>query len=287
MAPPEESNEFVGAEAYYAGYRPAYDDAALRYLVDRFDLADARVLDLGCGAGQIAVPLAPRVGEVVGMDPNEEMLRHARERAAATGVENVEWVVGSDADLGDDGDAAGGDGDAAVGDAHVRVGPGGDAIVAGPFGLTTIGRAFHRMDQRRTLSRLATVTESGGGVALLGDAEWLTRGRKDWQDDVYAVAERYVDDLPDRTGPVEYDDPWDELLADHGLGDVAVATFESEREWTVDGVVGYVLSLSFCSPRVLGDDRAAFEADLRERLADRPEETFVEDVTVEVISGRF
>lgn len=260
MPPREDSDPFESTEEYYAEHRPRYGEAAIRYLVDRFDLdGSARVLDLGCGAGQIAVPLAPYVGEVVGMDPNEEMLRQASERTAAAGVENVEWVVGTDADLGD----------------HL-----------GEVRLTTIGRAFHRMDQRRTRERLCGITESGGGVALLGDAEWLTRGEREWQDDVYAVAERYVDDLPDRTGPVEYDDPWDELLVDCGLADVEVATFESERRWDADGVVGYVLSLSYCSPRVLGDDRAAFETDVRERLADRPEETFAEVVTVEVISGR-
>lgn len=255
-----ESNPFTSTEAYYADYRPGYGDDVIEYVSDRFALDDtARVLDLGCGAGQITVPLAAHAGEVVGMDPNEGMLREARKRAAAAGRENIEWAVGSDADLGDE---------------------------LGTFGLTTMGRSFHWMDQERTLDHLYRMTEPGGGVALLGDEEWFTRGTKAWQDDVYALADGYVDDLPERTGPIEYDDPWDELIAEFGFTDVETVTFESEREWTVDDIVGYVFSLSYCSPETVGDDGDAFESDLRARLNDRDAAVFDQDVVRTVIAGR-
>ena len=251
---------FEGTETYYAEHRPAYDPAAIRYLSSRFDLsAEDRALDLGSGPGHLAVELAAHAGDVIGMDPSIEMLRQARRRAREAGRENVAWVVGSDADV--------------------------DGTVA-PVRLTTIGRAFHRMHGEATLQRLHRVTEPGGGVALLTDAEWLTRGTRAWQDAVYATAERYLDDLPERTGPIEHDDPWDELLDEFGFADVETATFESEREWTVDGVVGYVFSLSFCSPARFGDDRAAFEAELRECLRERGAETFIEDAELRVVSGR-
>src|SRR5260370_41240685 len=41
------------------------------------------VLDLGCGTGGHAVPLAERGYEVVGVDRSAEMLRHAVERSRA------------------------------------------------------------------------------------------------------------------------------------------------------------------------------------------------------------
>ena len=258
----DNSNPFTSAETYYAEHRPGYSEEIVRYLKDRFELDDAaRVLDLGCGAGQIAVSIAQFAGEVVGMDPNEEMLRQARTRAESAGRENVEWIVGSDADLSDE---------------------------LGPFRLTTMGRSFHWMEQERTLERLYRITESGGGIAILNDDEWLTRGEQEWQDDVYEVASEYVDDLPDRVpeDDVEYDDPWDELIAEFGFTDVATETFESEREWTVEGVVGYVFSLSFCSPETLGDDKWAFEEDLRARLNEREEDAFVQNVEETVISSK-
>ena len=261
MAPIDASDRFASTEEYYARHRPGYGDAAVRHLCQRFALDDsARVLDLGCGAGQITVPLAAHAGEVVGMDPNEAMLREARRRAEAAGIENVEWVVGSDSDLSDD---------------------------LGTVRLTAMGRSFHWMDQEATLDRLYRMTERGGGVALLDDPEWLTRGTREWQAAVYELVDEYLDDVPDRTGPVDdYDDPWDETVAASQFDDVETATFEVERDWTVDSVVGYVFSLSFCSPATFGDDRAAFESAVRDRLRGRDRETFVQNAEVTVISAR-
>jgi SAM-dependent methyltransferase len=45
-----------------------------------------RVLDLGCGTGRVAVPLAARGDRVVGVDLSEEMLRLAGAKATAAGV---------------------------------------------------------------------------------------------------------------------------------------------------------------------------------------------------------
>jgi hypothetical protein len=103
---------------------------------------------------------------------------------------------------------------------------------------------------------------------------------------VYAIADEYLDDLPDRTGPVEHDDPWDEKVAAFGFDDVEVATFETDREWDVDGIVGYVFSLSFCSPDTFGDEREAFENDLRARLSEMEGEPFVQRVETKIIAGR-
>ncbi|WP_237560617.1 class I SAM-dependent methyltransferase [Halostella litorea] len=258
----DDDGPFGGTEEYYAKHRPGYGDAALSYLRERFDLdGDTRVLDLGCGAGQIAVPLAAHVGEAVGMDPNEAMLRQAERRAEAAGRENLTWVIGSDADLSGE---------------------------LGGFGLATMGRSFHWMDERETLERLRGLLEPGGGVAILDDEEWFTRGTEGWQDAVYDLAAEYLDELPERTGPVDHsaEDPWDELVESVGFDDVEAATFAVEREWTVDAVVGYAFSLSYCSPDRFGEEKAAFESALRERLAQRPEETFPQRTEVTVISGR-
>ncbi len=256
---------FRSAESYYAEYRPRYGDRPLDHLVDRFALDESsRALDLGCGAGQIAVPLADRVGRVVGVDPNEAMLDGAREQARRAGVENVEWIRGSDADLrgslGDD---------------------------LGPFDVTTMGRAFHWMDRAPTLDRIRELTRPGGGVAVFGDTEWLTSGERAWQDEVYDLAAEYLDDLPERTGPrtEPYENPYDEMLADHGFAAVETATFERTREWTADEVVGYVFSLSFCSPATFGGEKGDFESELRERLDDLGG-PFEQTDEVRVVSGR-
>lgn len=56
---------------------------------------DERVLDVGTGAGALALALAPFVREVVGLDPVPELLELARERAAP----NSEFVEGDGAAL--------------------------------------------------------------------------------------------------------------------------------------------------------------------------------------------
>lgn len=254
-----DGDQFAGTAAHYAAARPGYGDDVIDLLVEQFDLDDdARVLDLGCGTGQLAVALASHAGTVLGVDPNSAMLETARERAAEAGVD-IEWIEGSDADL---------------------------SAEWGPLRATVMGRSFHWMDQPRTLDRVRSVTERGGGVAIVDDTNWFTVGREPWQDAVYDLAGEYLDDLPERLRPeaVEYDQPWDELLADHGF-DATTATFDRRREWSVDEIVEYVFSLSYCSPDRFGDDAAAFERDLRALLADRDEAAFRQDATVTVIVG--
>ena len=53
------------------------------------------VLDVGCGPGRLALPLAERVGDsgqVVAVDIQAGMLDRVREKAKAAGIENVELV---------------------------------------------------------------------------------------------------------------------------------------------------------------------------------------------------
>ncbi len=52
------------------------------------------VADLGCGTGSLALRLAPSARAVQGLDLSEEMIRIARGKASAQGVNNVTFYVG-------------------------------------------------------------------------------------------------------------------------------------------------------------------------------------------------
>ena len=53
------------------------------------------VLELGCGTGRVAIPLARAGAEVVGLDRSGSMLEQAAERALAEGVtDRIEWIEG-------------------------------------------------------------------------------------------------------------------------------------------------------------------------------------------------
>lgn len=70
---------FEGAAPYYTQYRTKYPASLFAKLAELFNInGQGRLLDLGCGAGLIAIPLQNQFEEVVGIDPDPEMLREAQ-----------------------------------------------------------------------------------------------------------------------------------------------------------------------------------------------------------------
>ena len=90
-----------------------YDDVLVYELAHQRVLADidfykklakrypGPVLELGCGAGRVTVPLAEEVDDITGIDILEPMLNRAKENADAKGL-RINWVRGDirDFDLG-------------------------------------------------------------------------------------------------------------------------------------------------------------------------------------------
>jgi len=67
-------------------------EAEVRFLLEELALPPgARILDIGCGVGRHAVPLAEAGLHVVGIDLSLGMLRQAQVRASEAGV-HADWV---------------------------------------------------------------------------------------------------------------------------------------------------------------------------------------------------
>ncbi|HEY5410016.1 MAG TPA: methyltransferase domain-containing protein [Caulobacteraceae bacterium] len=136
-----EDRRFQTAAAHYLAGRPPYPGALIDRVVQLIGLTrDDRVLDLGCGPGQLARAFAGHVAEAVAMDPEPQMLAIAHEQAA--GVANMRVVQGRSDDL----------------DAR-----------HGRFKAVVIGRAFHWMDREEILAILDGLIEPGGAVVLMGE----------------------------------------------------------------------------------------------------------------------
>src|SRR4051812_27544416 len=82
------------AADYESGNPWGEDDELFVSLVSRTPAA--RVADLGCGIGRLAIALAAAGHPVMGVDPNPAFLDIARRRP---GAERVAWVRGTSADL--------------------------------------------------------------------------------------------------------------------------------------------------------------------------------------------
>ena len=57
--------------------------------------SDARVLDLGCGAGHVSFHVAPAVGEMVAYDLSQQMLDVVAAAAQDRGLSNISTVCGA------------------------------------------------------------------------------------------------------------------------------------------------------------------------------------------------
>jgi ubiquinone/menaquinone biosynthesis C-methylase UbiE len=70
---------FTKVADLYARHRPGYPDAVVEWLAETCSLArGAKVLDVGCGTGISARVFAAHAFDVLGVDPNEDMLAKAR-----------------------------------------------------------------------------------------------------------------------------------------------------------------------------------------------------------------
>ncbi|NUW34070.1 class I SAM-dependent methyltransferase [Nonomuraea sp. SMC257] len=253
---------FGGAAPYYARYRPGYGKAAIAFLARTLG-ADSQVLDLGCGPGTIAIPLARRVRAVLAVDPAEEMLAEGRRLAA--GVPAVRWLRGDSTTL--------------------RALP--------PFDHVVMGRSFHWMDRAAVLAELDELLPPGGTVALLGPAG---RPGEPWQPDAQpwqAIERRVCADfgLDIDAAAASFHatgEPHHDLLAASPFRRLESRTFARRLVWDVDGLVGLQLSYSYSSPAVLGDRLGAFVVAFREALlAGNPAGRWEQDLVTEVlIAGR-
>jgi SAM-dependent methyltransferase len=68
-------------------YRPAYSEEVIIYLSQCQGDSPIRILDVGCGTGEISIPLSQLGHTVVGLDPSAEMIKAARLKSA-----HVEFV---------------------------------------------------------------------------------------------------------------------------------------------------------------------------------------------------
>jgi trans-aconitate methyltransferase len=235
---PFEPHRFRTAAEHYLAGRPPYSARLIARVAQLCGVGAAdRVLDLGCGPGQLGRAFAPGVAEVVGIDPEPEMLRIARGMSA--GLTNVEWREGSSYDL---------------------------SPALGPFRLVCIGRAFHWMDRHDTLRRLDSLIVPGGAVALFSDSQPKVPDNA-WRAAYREVLDRYAEGEPGRAHWRSPD--WvrhEAILLDSPFCRLEHIEIIERHEVTADTLVARALSMSSTSPSRLGERTGQMVAELRAAL---------------------
>lgn len=250
---------FRGTAVWYAQFRRGYPPAVVELLTQRARLtASSRVLDLGCGTGQLALDLAPFVASVTGVDVDEDMLAAAAAGAAKRGLSNCDWVRSSAETM---------------------------SHKPGSFDLVVIGSAFHWMDRRLVAARVYDMLVPNGLLAVLGNPTALADvSRREGIGKVISeVQDRWFDaaDFP-RASPLEV--RHEAVLADSPFGGAEVSYIPTSEDWDVDRFIGLLRSTSLRPDQILGERFADFARDLRQAiLAVVPEGRWTAHAEVELI----
>lgn len=256
---------FASTAAFYARYRGGYPAALFEHLAERLGLDGTQTaLDLGCGTGELARPLAPLVGATIAVDPQPEMLAWGRLRAAEEGRDGIAWRVGDSTSLG--------------------------SLGLPELDLVTMGASFHWMDRDAVLGLLDGLVAPGGAVVVVGGGNPSEAApAPPWAAAVAEVRERFLG--PERrAGGGTYEHPADDhatVLARSPFSVLESATWTRTVERDVASAIGLQLSYSFSAPALLGDRLVAFVDELATALLDLdPGGRFEEQQTTEAILAR-
>ena len=139
---PYDPTIFRGSAAYYTRGRPPYSRSLASTLATEVGLDGlGRLLDVGCGPGTLTIALADHFEEVIGLDPDAEMLAAAGRAIAA---DNIRWVQALAEDI--------------------------PVLNLGKFRLVTFGQAFHWTERERVAEAVFEILEPGGALALISHA---------------------------------------------------------------------------------------------------------------------
>lgn len=236
---------YRGTAAHYDRYRLPYPGEMLSDLVSQISPSgQGRLLDLACGTGQLAFPLAPWFAEAWAVDQEPGMIDVVRAKASGTGNTRVKPAVSSAEDF-----QAG----------------------AGAFETIVIGNAFHRLRREVVAQRAYEWLQPGGYLALCWSfSPW--DGILEWQRVFSSLLDRWKNALgathrvPARSSHARRELPDAELLMDHRFRMVGRREFMVEQRWTVPELAGLIRTTSFLPGSVLAEHGAEFDADLESTL---------------------
>jgi SAM-dependent methyltransferase len=261
------SSDFAGRTAvYYRRYRRDVPEAVVQAVVERAGAGPGDLgVDVGSGTGQLAVPLARRIGTVLAVETEPAMLALLRARSQDDGLGNLLCLLAADTDLS----AVA----AAVGESRCSV--------------VTVANALHWMDGAVFFDAAHRLLRPGGVLAVvthgvplwLGDTPWaraLRRFLGTWLgSDVGSSCSTDVATLRERRAG----------LVRAGFSEVELIEQDGDAPVDVDYVLGHFYS-AMSEEHVPARRRDEFEDGIRSVLEPFAGSALVEQVPVTVLLGR-
>ncbi|HEX4751117.1 MAG TPA: class I SAM-dependent methyltransferase [Bryobacteraceae bacterium] len=224
---------FASTVDFYA-YREPYPCVFFEEVARRLKLTkQTRLLDVGCGPGNLVIGLASFVGSCSAIDIEPDMLDAARENAARAGVAVTFLQMSID-------------------DMH---GP------PSAFDLITIGRALHWLPRKETLTVFNRILAEQGHIAICGASG--SEIANAWMADYRDVRKAWSCDPDESRYKIDFE-KWFEGSRFRKVEEIAVPY---AHQVTVSDLVKRALSFSTTSTEVIGDRRSQFEAEIEAALA--------------------
>lgn len=245
---------YRGSAKYYEQGRLPYPTALANTMATALGLdRSGRLIDVGCGPGTIALRLAHRFDEVVGIDADPEMVDLAASASNRRGITNTRWVRVRAEDL---------------------------PANLGTFRIATFGQSFHWMDRERVAKLVYAMLEPGGALvhvhhwSITGDPATDSPHPLPPYGEIAQLVERFLGPTRRaRRGTLPHGTPGgeDAVLSAAGFGhpvDVLLPGGEVVITSIAD-IVARTFSTSNSTPHLFGDQRADFEIALVDLLAGR------------------
>lgn len=244
-----------GDEAVASSYRhrPFYPPEVFAALLRLIRDEPRAVLDLGCGTGFVARPLAPSVDRVDAVDVSAAMVQEGK-RLPGGDDPRIQWIVG----------------------------PAERVILTPPYALVTAGDSLHWMDWSIVLPRIADALTPHGSFAILTVDGSLADA--DLREGVVALIKRYstlgewapgfdmVAELQRRG-----------LFAEVGRMQTAAEPFRQSLD---DYIESFHARASLSWDRMTAEALREFDADMRQLLAPRLGDTVELAVRSGVVWGK-
>lgn len=234
---------FRGTHKYYAKYRPGIPNEVINVIINHFNIKpNDRILDIGCGTGQVALAMDGKCKEMVCIDSDPEMLNQAERETRDSKIKLV-WIYCDAKNLG-----------------KIKK-------EAGIFKVATICRAFHWMNQQQVLRDLDSLIDKDGGIAVFGDLSIWT-GPEIWQQTVREVVQKYLG-KERRVGNTTFkqsNERWEDIIARSSFKFIKIKQVPILRNWGIDSITGLLFSSSFARPDYFGNQLSNFKKDIKNAL---------------------